>query len=366
MQGIEGQWNGEVKIGGIEIPLHKNSLTSFFIFNTIHQHLPSLSMSFKDEGANFIANLGITDGAPITVDIGDGGIGSSGPMNFRAMGDLRIQGTHSAEHVKMSAVLDNIAWMRKIVQGSVKGTSGDAINKVASEAGLTPQIHSTSDAQVWLPTNKTLASHALHIAERGWASATSCMAIAVQDSGLLRYFNLDEVASGGLSKSFGVNGIPVLQHEVSSKSTLYNNSAGYGATSTTFDITGKFKELNQIAMTQFSGNLPISGFIQNAIGQMGGRIMPRPINVGNVHTKWDEAIHQNRRIKDTYAHDVNILVDTFSGVNLLDKVYLQLAINTSGDPLVGLTGDYIVTAFTRVLTGTRYFEKIVLTNQSMN
>lgn len=366
MQGIEGQWNGDVSIGGYSVPLHRNSLTSFYLFNTIHQHLPSLRMSFKDEGAQLISKLGLKDGDAITVTVGDGVEGSANNMNFRIMGDTKIQGSHSAEHVQISAVLDNIPWMRKIAQGSVKGTSSNAISKFAGDAGLKTQVHQTNDFQVWLPTNRPLASHAQHIAERGWSSATSCMMISVQDSGLMRYFNVDEIMGGGSFQSFGLNGIPILQHEVSSKSTLYNNSAGYGATSTIFDITGKFKELNSIDLKQFSANLPVSGIISGMLGSLGGRIMPKPINVGNVHKMWDEAIHQNRRIKDTYAHDVNIMVDTFSGVSLLDKVNLQLPISGSDGPSVALSGDYVVTAFTRVLTGTRYFEKIVLTNQSVN
>jgi len=193
MQGVEGQWNGQLTANGREIPLHFKSLTQLTVFNTIHQHLPSLKVGFKDDAAQFVAGQGLGDGAQVALVLGDGGSGEVGTLNFSVLGDVRITGTHSAEHVEFSAVLDNLPWMRQIVQGATDGTSADAISKVASQAGLKPETHATNDRMIWLPTNKPLASFAHHVMERGWASATSCMMLSVSDSGKLRYFDVDRV-----------------------------------------------------------------------------------------------------------------------------------------------------------------------------
>lgn len=364
MQGVEGQWHGQVIAGGREIPLHPKSLLQLIIFNTIHQHLPSMRVSFKDDGARFVANLGLRDGDRVEVILGDGGAGQTPTMHFNILGDLKIKGAHSAEQVEFSAVLDHVEWLRKIVTGAVQGPSGAAIQRVASMANLIAQIHPTGDIMTWLPNNKPLAAFARHVMDRGWASATSCMLMGVSDNSVLRYFNLDQLIGSGSSQEFGINGIPILQYLVASKSELYNNIAGYGSTSTNITIEGIFKELNKTGMRLLSNKLSAGARNIAAIGDLGGRIMARALDTGNVHEKWAEAQHQNVRIASQFAHDVHVLIDRVSGVQLLDMVDIALASKTDGSPLASQNGSYVVSSFVRMLAGNRYLEKITGTSQS--
>lgn len=366
MYGVEGQWNGLLVAAGREVPLHPKSLMEFYIFNTIHQNLPSLRVTFKDDAARFLAGQGLSDGAPVQVIMGDGGTGEVGVMNFTMLGDTRITGTHSAEQVTFSAVLDHLPWMRQIVKGEVTGTSGDAIKRVAGMAGLKTEIHSTADVMTWLPNNKPLVNYARHVMERGWASAQSCMMMSVSDSGLLRYFDIDRIGQGSSSKLFGLGGHPILSYEIDGKADLYNNAAGYGGTSTNLTPEGIFKELTQISVRMLSNNLAASARNIASVGAAGGRIMQRALDVGNVHKMFNEAQHQNQRIRNLYSHDVNILTDKVSGVELQDLVQLNLTMHGSGEPYQGQSGSYIVTAYTRLFAANRYFEKITLTSQGTN
>lgn len=366
MQGVEGQWNGELKIDGQEVPLHPKSLLQLLVFNTVHQNLPSLRVSFKDEGAQFVGKLGVRDGAQISLILGDGSGSQTPTMNFNVVGDVKIQGTHSAEVISISAILDNMEWLRKITTGAFKGSSGDAISKVAQQARLAVEKHATSDAMTWLSNNKPLAGFARHVMERGWASATSCMMMAVGDNAKLRYLDIDQVVSGGAAAEFGINGIPILQSLVSSKSNLYNNVAAYGATSTNFDPTGAFKELNKVDVRMLTNNFSFGDRNVGAIGDLGGRIMARALDVGNAHKKWSEALHQNQRIRTMYAHDVNILIDRISNSQLLDLVDVQLHSHGNTQLMAAQSGNYIVTGLTRMLGGNRYLEKLTVTSQGTN
>jgi hypothetical protein len=366
MQGVEGQWNGQVVIGGREVPLHPKSLLNLNIFNSIHQQLPSMQLAFKDDGAQFVGRLGVKDGDKIEVILGDGGSTDSPTMIFNVQGDVKIKGTHSAEQVELSAVLDHVEWLRKIVTGATKGPSTAAIAKVAGMAGLNFESHGTSDAMTWLPNNKPLASYARHVMERGWASATSCMLMGVSDDASLRYFDLDQIIGGGVSQNFGLNGIPVLQALVASKSDLYNNITGYGSTSTNFDAEGIFKELNKVGMRLLSSNVAAGLNNVSSIGALGGRIMSRALDIGNVHKKFFDAMHQNQRIRAQFSHDVHVLVDRVSGVKLLDLAGLELASKADGATMASQTGSYVVSGFVRLLAGNRYLEKVTLTSQSTN
>jgi len=363
MQGVEGQWNGELKFDGRSISLHPRSLTKLFVINTIHQHLPSIQLGFKDDTAADVASMGLGDSSKLQLTLGDG---TSDEMSatFTLIGDLRIEGDYSAEHVDVSGVLDHLPWMRKIVSGHTEGTSSDAIAKVAGEAGLQFESHQTSDKQIWLPNNRPLASFARHVMERGWASASSCMMLAVSDSSTCRYFDVDQIQSSG--KLFGVDGHPILKFQINGKADVYNNSVGYGATSTNFKPDGEFNKFTKVAVKMLSSNLSAGAANIAAIGEAGGRILSRALDTGNVHEKWNEAQHQNQRIRSMYSHDVHILSDKLSGVELLDKVQLNLLTHGGGQPMASHNGEYIVSAYTRGLAANRYIEKITLTSQGTN
>lgn len=365
MQGVEGQWSGGMIIGGYEIPLNPSVLTSFNLFNSIHQSLPSLDVTFKDDGAHIINSLGIGDGTPVSITLGDGKNGDTGSMSFKVVGDPQSKPGYSTEIVSFSAVLDHLPYMRKIISGSTKGTSGDAIAMAASQAGLKTEIDSTNDSMVWLPNNKPLAAFVRHVAERGWASATSCMLTGVTDGSLLRYKDLDKIISGGASVEYGVNGIPVLQHVITSKSHVQNNIAGYGSTSTTLMGDGSFKELAKIGMRMIGNRAAAGAEMSASLGSLGGRIETRPLDAGNTHDKWAEAQHQNRRIKSNFAFDVNILIDVLTDESkILNGSDLMLYSKATGGILTSVTGSYIITSKVRSLMNNRYFEKLTLTAQS--
>lgn len=154
MQGVEGQWNGQLTVNGKDVPLHPSALNHLMVINTIHQHLPSLSVSFKDMSDRFLRDMDLRDGAKVTLTLGDGGFGQVGPLQFNVQGDATIQGGYGGNVVSFNAVLDNLPWLRQIVTGATKGTSVDAISKVAGMAGLKVEAHSTSDMMTWLPNNK--------------------------------------------------------------------------------------------------------------------------------------------------------------------------------------------------------------------
>lgn len=361
-QGVAGQWAGNLQIGGFEFSMDPKNMPLLQVFNNVNQHLPSLKLVIKDVSATLWNKVGIGDGTPISLQMGDGKGNTTPTMNFKVIGDPESKPTAMGEEFTISGVLDNVAWLRKVATGAFKGTSGNVIQQLAGQAGLQAVIDSSSDAMTWLTNNKTLAGMAAHVRSRAWASSTSGFILGVRDDKKAIFRNVDNILSGGLGAIFGETGIPVLDNKIKGKATMANNVAGYGATSIAIDPAKAFQEFNKVATTLINGRTGISSEIQGVVGSLGGRVFQQILNSGNVHEKFYEALHQNKRVLSTFARDVDVLVDQLSGVNLLDNALLDLRSN-SYNKLDRVNGRYAISAFNRVIQGNRYMERLTLTSQ---
>lgn len=365
MQGVADAWSGNLSIGGKEWSMDPSSMPSLMIFNHVHQHLPSIKLTVHDTNAYILEKLGINDGSPIEVEVGDGRGGKTGTMKFKVVGQPDSKPASGGELVTLSGVLDNVAWLRKIAQGSFKGTSGNAIQQLAAQAGLTAIIDPSADAMTWLANNKPLAAMARHVASRAWASGTSGFVMGVRDTAQLIFRDVDKAiasSSGIRFTNTDANGCLVLEAQQLNKGKVLNNYAGYGATSIELNPEGIFNELNQISANLINNALSIGQEIVSAIGEVGGRVFPQVLNADNVHKKFYDAVHQNVRVLSTYSNDVQVLVDTVSQAGLLDAVDTSIMSN-SYNQLTRLSGRFIVSSINRVIASNRYSEKLTLTSQ---
>lgn len=361
-QGVAGQWMGNLAIGGQEMSMSPTNMPMLQVFNNIHQYLPSLKLQIKDNSTLLLEKIGLADGTKISLQLGDGKSTAMTPeMTFKVVGDPEAADTPMGEIFTISAVLDNVEWLRKVATGAFKGTSSNVVGELAKQAGLKFDGDSASDSMTWLTNNKTLAGMAHHVKERAWASSTSGFMLGVRDNATAVMKNVDTFM-GNAGTLFGVNGIPVIEKKIASKGAVNNNYVGYGATSIELNPKNSFMEFNKVATTLLNGRNSISSLMQQSVGDLGGRIMPQILNSGNVHEKFYEALHQNKRVLSTYSRDVELLVDVMSGVNILDSASLNLQSN-SYFMLNSLRGSYVVSSLNRVIQNNRYLEKLTVTSQ---
>ena len=363
MRAVAGQWALEVAANGVDLGLDTSNVESISIINNIHQHLPSFYVTFKDISGRALEDI-IGDGSEISVSMGVDDNLYNG--KFRAMGMPNIALGGSYNMISLKAAFDRIGWMKKIVDRNYKGNSSDVISKIAKEAGLTADVHTTNDMMNWLPNRTTLVQYARHVAERSFSSETSAMLLATTDTGKVRFRDLDSIigeSSKLLFSDFDSKAIPILNYSVTPKSEVANAAQGYGSTSIGMNEDGSIFEGNKIQMTMMSAANSISSIFQEAIGATGSRVNFMPPLSGNTHENWYKALHQNSRIKSSYAFDVQMITNRVTGLELLDTVDVDPKNYATGGVAKSLSGKYIVTAIVKTIMKNRYFEKIVVTSQ---
>lgn len=349
-----------LSIGGKDFPADTSNIKEIFWFESIHQNLPSLNMTLVDKTGTFTNIASAGDGVPIEITMGDGGISGETSAKFNIQGAPQISKGSGYNLVKINAVLDNVPYMRSIATGLMEGSSSTVLQQLAGRVGLQFDGDSTADDMVWLPNNKTIAGFVRHVANHGWVSEGSCMMAAVTDQAKLLYKNIMSPRSA--KDVFGLGGnIPIHDWSATSNGMLTNNNRGYGSTSFGFDIEGKVKELGKISFNMFSNFLPVSQANIDALGKLGGRLDNLIRTAGNTHEKYQEAAHQNQRIRALFSTDLNALVSQHTSAELLEAVNAIPQDWSTSKPSPSVTGQYILTARTKTLTRSRYEERCTLT-----
>ncbi len=367
MRGVTGQWGLEVLADGRDLGLDTSNVASYHSISNIHQFLPTISIEFRDDSGRELDTL-LQDGSKLTVSHGvpDVHMYQNVPFIVSGMPDIKPTGGYTT--IGLSGVYDAVAWQRKVTDKHFpKMSSADAIGQLAAAAGLSIDADQTDDLMTWLPTSSTIAQYAKHIAERSFSGLGSAMLLAVTDNGKVRYKDINKLINSGPAKTLasrgGQNAVKVLSWTAEPKSKVGNHTYGYGATSIGMNEDGSVFESNRVEMTLMSAFTGASKLIQDTIGDLGGRITSLPPLAGNTHKNWNQALHQNKRIKSSYSFDVETLTDIPSQLELLDVVRLELDNPSTQAEAKAMTGNYVVTAITKFLYKNRYLEKIVVTAQ---
>ena len=365
-RGVTGQWNCGLSIGGAPFAATTSNVVALNVIETIHQNLPSLQLTIKDATGQLQEAAASGDGTPIILTLGDGNKLGSTTSQWSIQGDPDIKPGSSHYVVQLRAMLDAVPFSRSISTGLFEGTANSVLGQVAAKAGLSFKGDSTSDKQVWLPNNKTLAGFAKHIVGHAYAGKQSGFVSGVTENKQLRLLNLSTAKAGGKVFSVTPGTIPIRGYEIKSKGAWGNHNRAAGATSSTWTKEGVLTELNKITQKRFSSNFGFSPAFAKSIGELGGRLDTMIRDAGNVHEKFIDARHQNSRIRDMFTCDLIIFTDVHSGVNILDTVTAyppSLVADTFNLPYCG---NYVVTAKTRSLVDPSYVERITLTTTGRN
>lgn len=369
VHGVEGQWYLDLKIGGQQVIANPSNMTQFYIIQTIHQSLPSMKLAVKDPTGEMAELYRYGEGTKVNCDVGIYGDHIYRDLNFVMLQPPSGNPSDSSVGMHISAVLDNMGYMRKVADKHVKGTGAEAITKWLEEVGLKADVDPTNDKMTWLPNRTSIFEYCKHVAARSFVGPNSALVSGVTDTGVAKFKDINKIIKGGTKKTFSQildgyeDAIPVLQWNAAPKTAVGNAARGYGATTMSMNEKGETIELNKIDVMMLAERLQISKSAQDIIGDLGSRVIQLPRLSGNTHEKWNEAQHQNKRIKSTFSFDVHIMTDRASQVELLDAVHFVPMNLATRRPLEALQGDYIVSAITKLISGKHYYEKITLTNQ---
>lgn len=363
--GVEGLWDCELSIGGKEYPATTTNINELLWFESIHQSLPSLNLTFKDWTGEYAKLAAAGDGVKINITLGDGKGGKTAAV-FNIQGPPQVMAGNGTYMVKVNAVLDAIEYNRKMPSGLYEGTSSDAIKKLASEAGLTPEtVGNTNDSQTWLPNNKTIVNFIHSIASHAYAGDASAMIFGVTDQKKLIYGDANELIKQDSGIKFGYD--PLQGHIIiqdwngTSSGMVANNFKSYGATTAFWSPEGILQEFNKITATLFGGMFSFSNDNAQRTGDLGARLDTKPRPANNTHEKYNEAEHINSRTKAMWNIDLNMIVYQWTGLELLKAA--EVVPPSHGEPGVAdmFTGKLMLTAKTKALMNSKYIERLTLT-----
>jgi intein/homing endonuclease len=286
MLGVHGKWEAEVGIGGISIGPDPQRTPVIEMRAGVQRALPSLYLEFFDRNAEVTESLGgVKDGTPISVSLGDGKGGPITSASFVSMGNPEVSLAKQGLNIKINGVLQNIGWMRKVVDFHLpQAPSSAMIAAMAGLAGLAPDVDMTSDIQTWLPNRQPLVKYAEMVMQRAH-SGSGAMIMATTLDGRLRYkvlsrlIGMGGVTLGGPQKSDGI--IPYVDWATQATGAVQNATAGYGITSLAEGITGMLDELGKVDIPFPGGDFGIGLGSIEAMGSYGTRILSMGVDGGN-------------------------------------------------------------------------------------
>ena len=286
MRGVEGKWGAELSIGGIPIGPDAQRTPVIEMRAGVQRALPSLYLEFFDRNAEVTEALGgIKDGTPISAALTDGKGGPETSASFVTMGNPQVELARQGLNIKVNAVLQNIGWMRKVVDFHLpKAPSSAMIAAMAGLAGLQPDVDMTADIQTWLPNRQPLVKYAEMVMQRSH-SGSGAMIMATTLDGRLRYKILASligsggVILGGPRKEGSV--IPYVDWSAQATGAVQNATAGYGITSLAENISGALSELGKMEIPFPGGDFGVGAGIIEAMGEYGTRILSMGVDSGN-------------------------------------------------------------------------------------
>lgn len=365
MYGVKNQWNLAISIGGKDLaPADPTGVKKLLWFESIHQALPSLNLEFIDLTGAFSTITASGDGVPIDITLGDGDYSGETTSRFNIQGQPQLTHGNGYNLIKLNAVLDNLSYMRQVSSGLFNGTSSSVLGQIAAKVGLKFDGATTSDAMAWLPNNKTLYGFAKAVANHGWIDAASCLIHAVTDQKELVYKNVMQPDSVGETFESGSNeSVQIVDWSATSNGLITNNNRGYGSTSFGFNAEGLLQEFNKITFNLLTNVLGVSTANINALGALGGRLDNIIRSAGNTHDNYDQAKHQNQRLRSLFSSDINLVTAQVTQSKLLHSISAVPFDFSTGNANPVYTGDYVMTSRTKSLIRSKYVERIVASSQ---
>lgn len=368
---VNGQYYIKIKFGEYDYPFQMGAFEEVCIIQNRQMMLPTMSMSVRDNIAQFSEAAPPMDGQKITVLMGHAQEEEEAKEYvFRVFGAPKsVPSPGGMKHI-IKGILDAPKYLSTIVNKAYKGTSSEAIKNIAQEAELEAECDNTSDEMAWLPSRKSLGAFARFICDHGYVDSQSVMDLCVRADKKLLYKNLTTLFKnkaknvffyGDPPKSASENPIPCMQHMNTSPSGASNMSIGYGAHFMREKMDGSFHEVKDLEAAKQSSFLAMNKEVKGKVER--ARSVLAPIDCGNQHDKFLEAINQNVRGRSIYATNMDVLINDVSNNELFDMANLFIQDIADQKAVSSKNGKYCITAKTMIVRGNLYYERLRLTTQ---
>lgn len=357
-----------VYFGRTEFPLDANNrLISLHITESVQLYIPQMKLELTDS-SGFLERLGLQDGSPITVSISSQGqiIHS---MTFRVF-SFKIYKENAVQAYSIQAYFDIPKYWLGLAEIQHRGTSHEALQKIAADCGLEFAGVQTSDHQLWTPGCTKNADYAKYIADRGYVSNTSCMVLGINLKKQMIYFDIMNLNPPTVvlrsleTKSDDEYIVP--SFKVSYYSGMNVLTGGYYTTQVSQSAV-KSKAMNSVIdRVEVTSNVKAPMVNTTVRGLFSKQIIRYlPIDGGNVSDNYDKALYQNRRLKSMFTVNGEFLLNRPSPLTLCIP-FTFYATTENGEPSIKDSGVYITCAKILYIANGIYTEKIAASRIGTN
>ena len=325
-------------IDGVEISKAPNAINTIILVEGNGTAVPSIKMILNDSVSQFNSQRTFSDGNKIELTIARSpNDAQSAPRKYRIY-STRYTNTYVGPVIDIIGILDAPKYIAAAKIEAFKGNSSDVLAKVANESGLTFDGPTNfngkvpKDQQTWLNVCKNRAAFVLETTRRSWIDEHSCMSAIVSSYGKLIYRNLMDVINEKPEKIkyvFLYNCAPSNEEKnkkiYNVRETADRSSSGfathwqnYGSKRVINKISGETDKVDELKVVTPGSYLSINSEVKSDVQK--ARFDYAPIDCGNTHDNFENAVYQNVKLLALFSEKISILVDSVTDVQLFDPV----------------------------------------------
>ena len=171
---VEDQIYCELDIDDAPAPSTPNFVDKIHIVEGFGQAVPVLKMILSDQTGSLSDELSLMEGKKVTLKLGKSA-SQNEKREFRVFGFSNVD-SHEGQLIEVVCVLDVYKYIAESFTKAFKGTSSEAMARVAGLCGLEYDgPDSTNDFMTWLNVCQTYSSFTEDMAFHGYGGPRTCM-----------------------------------------------------------------------------------------------------------------------------------------------------------------------------------------------
>lgn len=366
MYAVQDRLAIQILFEGKEFPFNRmNSLGYLHIAASAKLSVPMLDMQVMDTIGWVSKNNVLFDGAKIEVVISSKG--SPGYTYSFRLNSFKEDRAGDTTTYHIDGYLDAAKYWSGSQRDSITGTPSEVLRTIASACGLKQDIDGTTNSQTWFSRNQKYHEWAREVGDSGYASDQSCMVLALDLDGTLRYKNVGSTSTANKIVSLvqpvrNTIHAPVFMPRVTSG--VANMVSGYRSNLVQQNpLSEQLYRIHQRVEFQNDeqGSLMVNGNVSSAVER--GLVMFAPINPGNVGEEFERGRYQNKRVGFLYSVGLDVLTPDVTELPLLATVDVTSPVD---ERTKMYAGRYRVVTRTLFVKGADYYEKLELSRKTLN
>ena len=356
-------------INGYQVPITLTDINSLVIVSNYYDLLPALRLDINDNKGLFAKGT-LVDGSIISIALGTNQNNAlDNIMEFVYSASPEELKEKSKDRYLIYATYNFPKFAHCVEPFGLKGTSDEVLKVIAEKNNLNYKGTSTSDEMVWLNGTMSYGEFSKFIASHGYINSDSCMISCVDLNRTLLYkdinnpeyiytFTDNPVSNMELDKKITFN-----EFQFANNSSINNFSYGYDSRLINYDLLGNTNIYNEVNIRKENNVLNVNRNTYNETGLIRNDIMST--NIGNVHSNWYKAYHQNLKYKSLKSIEATLYTYEKTPVNILDGVNLSFIDPITLEPDTTKSSKWLVQSKTLAISRRKYVEKYVLTSSGL-